>query len=361
MRAVAVFPERRQVGLIDHPEPRIFSPEEVKIRVLEVGVCGTDKEICAFEYGTSPKGSDYFVLGHESLGEVVETGPGVQGLSRGDLVVGIVRHPCASTACEACRAGHQDFCETSDYRERGIKSLHGFMTELVVDHHSNLHVLPAELRDVGVLVEPLTIAEKAFLELFAIEGRLPFRRSRRRAVVVGAGPVGLLGAMLLVERGYETWVYSRGRAPNRKTAITDEIGAGYVSTEEVPPERFAANIGQIDVVYEAAGAPQTSFDVLQQMGANGVFILTGVPRHGDPVSLDPGLLSLNLVMRNQAVFGTVNAGPEAFVAAIRDLGVFLRRWPKAVRALITGRHRLEDFMDPVTGKAGGIKNVIVVE
>ncbi|HWQ56774.1 MAG TPA: glucose 1-dehydrogenase [Bryobacteraceae bacterium] len=361
MRAVAVFPERRQVGLIDHPEPHISSPEEVKIRILEVGVCGTDKEICSFEYGSSPEGSDYFVLGHESLGEVVDTGPRVEGLSRGDLVVGIVRHPCGSAACQACCAGHQDFCETAGYRERGIKSLHGFMTELVVDHYRNLHVLPAELRDVGVLVEPLTIAEKAFLELCAIDGRLPFRRSRRRAVVVGAGPVGLLGAMLLVERGYETWVYSRGRTPNPKAAIAEEIGAGYVSTEEMPPEHFAAKIGPIDVVYEAAGAVQTSFDVLQRLGPNGVFILTGVPRHGDPVSLDPSPLSLNLVMRNQALFGTVNAGPEAFMAAIRDLGAFLRRWPKAVRALITGRHPLEHFLDPVTGKAGGIKNVIVVQ
>jgi glucose 1-dehydrogenase len=360
MRAVAVFPGQRQVGVVDHPEPRISAATEVRVRMLEVGVCGTDREICSFEYGSPPPESDYFVLGHESLGEVVETGPLVKGLSRGDLVVGMVRHPCEHQSCQACRAGHQDFCETEDYRERGIKGLHGFMTEFVVEDYRCLHALSPELREVGVLVEPLTIAEKAFMELRAIDGRLPFARSRRSAVVVGAGPVGLLGAMLLVHSGYETWVYSRGRAPNPKIPILDEIGAHYVSSRDTPPERLAARVGPIDVIYEAAGAPQTSFDMLYQLAPNGVFILTGVPRHGSSVALDAHRLSQNMVMHNQVLLGTVNSGAEAFEGAIRDLAVFNRRWPKALRSLITGRHSLEQFWDPVSGKAGGIKNVIVV-
>lgn len=360
MRAVAVFPEKRQVGVVDHPEPRIASAADVKLRVLEVGVCGTDKEICSFEYGSSPPGSDYFILGHESLGEVVETGPLVEGISRGDLVVGVVRHPCPDAACRACRSGHQDFCETAEYRERGIKDLHGFMTEFVIEDYRNLHVLPRELREVGVLVEPLTIAEKSFLELCAIDRRLPYARPRRRAVVVGAGAVGLLGAMLLVQDGYETWVYSRSRKPNPKADIAEEIGARYVSSSEMSPERFAARVGPIDLIYEAAGAVQTSYEMLYRLGPNGVFILTGVPRHGERVSLDPRLLSQNLVMFNQAVVGTVNAGRDAFTAAIRDLGQFLHRWPGPLAALITNRFPLERFWEPVAGRAGGIKNVIVI-
>ncbi len=358
MRAVAVFPEQRRVALVEHPEPRISSPTEVKVRMLEVGVCGTDREIVSFEYGSAPEGSDYFVLGHESLGEVVETGSAVQGLAPGDLVVGAVRLPCPHPGCAACRAGHQDFCETLDFRERGIQSLHGFMTGFVVEEEHRLYKLPPELRAVGVLTEPLTIAEKAFLEVRAIEQRLPFRRERLRAVVVGAGPVGLLGAMLLVELGYETWVYSRGRAPNAKTAIVEEIGARYLSTAEVPPKEFAERAGRIDLVYEAAGAAQTSFDVLARLGPNGTFVLTGVPRHGQGISLDPRRLAANLVMRNQVVMGTVNAGEAAYRAAIEDLGRLCRRWPGAVGALITQRYPLEGFREAI--EAGGIKNVITL-
>jgi len=230
----------------------------------------------------------------------------------------------------------------------------------VVEDYRNLHRLPRELRDIGVLVEPLTIAEKALLELCAIERRLPFPRERRRAVVVGAGPIGLLGAMLLVAAGYDTWVYSRSRAPNPKAAIAEAIGAVYVSSQDEPADRFAARAGSIDVVYEAAGAAQSAFDLLRCLGPNGVFILTGVPRRGERIALDPHALAWNLVTANQVVMGTVNAGADAFAGAVRDLGVFLDRWPAAVRALITGRYPLERFWEPVAGRVDGIKNVIVV-
>ena len=328
--------------------------------MLEVGVCGTDKDLCAFEFGDAPPGCDYFILGHESLGEVVETGGEVRGLQRGDLVVGVVRLPCRQSGCDPCGAGRQDFCTTGGYRERGIKELHGFMTEFVVEQERYLYRLPPELRAVGVLVEPLTIAEKSLIELSAIDGRLGWRRERRRAVVVGAGPIGLLGAMLLVESGYETWVYSRSPAPNPKAAIAEAVGARYVSSQEESPRSLAARLGAIDVVYEAAGAPQTSFDLLRHMGPNAVFILTGVPRGIEGLTLDPYQLSLHLVLRNQVILGTVNAGPDAFAAAIRDLGAFERRWPQPLRSLITARYPLEQFREPVSGAAGGIKSVVVV-
>jgi threonine dehydrogenase-like Zn-dependent dehydrogenase len=359
MRAVAVFPGERRVALVSHPEPRVASAADVKIRMLEVGVCGTDRELCAFEFGSAPAGCEYFVLGHESLGEVVETGPDVRGLRRGDLVVGTVRFPCGKPGCGPCRAGRQDFCATGAYSERGIKDRHGFMTGFVVEEERNLHRLAPELRDVGVLVEPLTIAEKAVLELRAIESRMPWRRETRRAVVMGAGPVGLLGAMALVEAGYETWVYSRSRAPNPKAEIAEAIGAEYVSSAVETAERFAARLGVIDVVYEAAGAPQAAFDLMRHMGPNTVFILTGVPRPDERLEVDMHALAFNLVLHNQVVMGTVNAGPDAFAAAVRDLAAFAARWPKALRSLITGRFPLERYDDAI--QAGGIKNVIALE
>jgi threonine dehydrogenase-like Zn-dependent dehydrogenase len=360
MKAVAVFPEKREVGIIDHPEPRIVEPDQVRIRMLEVGVCGTDQEIISFVLGTAPPGSDYLVLGHESLGVVEETGPAVSRVKPGDLVVSAVRHPCPHASCEACRAGHQDFCLTGDYQERGIKELHGFMTDFVIDQERYLHVIPPGLRDVGVLIEPLTIAEKLFLQLGDIQRRLPWRGDRQRAVVLGAGPVGLLGAMGLIQAGFDTWVYSRAREPNPKAAIAGAIGAAYVSSQEVPLDEFAARVGNIDLVYEAMGAPQIAFDMLKRLGSNGVFVFTGVPRIDSAVSFDTAPVVLNLVVKNQVVMGTVNAGPAAFDAAVRDLESFLDRWPEAVRSLITGRYPIEEFRDPVFGQSGGIKNVIVL-
>src|SRR5438552_13644421 len=215
MRAVGVIPGQREVRLMEHQTPKIAEPSQVKIRSLEVGICGTDKEICAFVYGSPPHGFDYLVLGHESLGQIVEIGTGVKALKVGDLVVPSVRRPCAHDHCQPCRADLQDFCFTGDFTERGIKMTHGFMTEYFVEEEKYLAPVPGELRDVGVLVEPLTVAEKGLTQMFRIQQRLPWACAAtagngpghsRRAVVVGAGAVGILGAMKFVAEGFDTYV-----------------------------------------------------------------------------------------------------------------------------------------------------------
>lgn len=175
MKAIAVAPKRREIGLIDHPEPKISSPAGVKLRVLEAGVCGTDKEICAFEYGTPPAGSDQLIIGHESLGEVVEVGPEVTRVKVGDLVVPMVRRPCPHDDWMACRFDRQDFCFTGDFKERGIKEQHGFMAQFVVDDEKYMNPVPPELRSVAVLVEPLTIAEKALTQVWEVQERRGYR------------------------------------------------------------------------------------------------------------------------------------------------------------------------------------------
>ena len=160
MKAIAVTPQKKSVEIINQAEPKILSPTDVKLRMLEAGVCGTDKEICAFQYGTPPSGSEQLVIGHESLGEVIEVGPKVTRVRVGDLVVPMVRRPCSHNYCVACRADRQDFCFTGDFQERGIKERHGFMVQFVVDDEKYMNLVPKEMRDVAVLVEPLTIAEK---------------------------------------------------------------------------------------------------------------------------------------------------------------------------------------------------------
>ena len=367
MKAIAVFPDTREIRLIDQPEPRLRAPSDVRLRMLDVGVCGTDREICAFQYGTPPAGRDHLVIGHESLGEVVEVGAAASRLKPGDLVVPMVRRPCPHADCVACRAGRQDFCFTGDFSERGIKNLHGFMTETVVDEERWMHLVPPALRDVAVLVEPLTIAEKALMQVDQVQQRLPWacavepgkpRRACHRAVVLGAGPVGLLGAMALAAAGYDTAVYSRERAPNPKADLVAAIGGHYYSAEESPIERLAEQVGNIDLVYEATGASSIAFQVMEVIGTNGVFVFTGVPGRKAPIEVDTDVIMRNLVLRNQVVFGTVNAGHEAFEAAIRDLTLFQQRWPAAVRSLITGRYPVEAYRDLLLGPARGIKNVL---
>jgi threonine dehydrogenase-like Zn-dependent dehydrogenase len=364
MKAGAVFPGKRKIEVVALDEPRISAPTEVKLRMLEVGVCGTDREIASFHHGTPPEGFEFLVLGHEALGEVVETGPAASRFQPGDLVVPMVRRPCPHAACVACRTGRQDFCYTDDFRERGIKEQHGFMTGFVVDDEQYLNRVPPELRGVAVLVEPLSIAEKALIQIQAIQQRLPWRRKspgdRQRAAVLGAGPVGLLGAMALVNAGFETYVYSRESIPNPRAELAQAFGARYICSETHSAGQLASEVGNLDVVYEAAGATQTAFDLLQVLGTDAVYCFTGVPRHGEPISIDTHALLYHLVLKNQVILGTVNAGKDAFEAAIRDLRVFYQRWPEAVRALITGRYPIEEFREPVFDRSG-IKNIIVLD
>ena len=367
MKAIAVYPSKREVGIVNHEEPKLTRPNQVKLQMLEAGVCGTDKEICAFQYGTPPANFDYLVIGHESLGEVIEVGRDVTRVKVGDLVVPMVRRPCPHASCMACTSGHQDFCFTGDFQERGIKEMHGFMAEFVVDDEKYMNPVPKELRDVAVLVEPLTIAEKALIQVWQVQQRLPWscpvepgkaQAHCHKALVLGAGPVGLLGAMALVNYAFDTFVYSREAAPNPKSALLELIGAHYISAEKVAVEELSKVIGNIDLVYEATGASSLSFAVMNALGTNGIFVFTGVPGRKGPIEVDTDLLMRNLVLKNQVVFGTVNAGRNSFENSIRDVAIFSQRWPDAVRALITGRFPMEAHRDLLLGRAEGIKNVI---
>jgi threonine dehydrogenase-like Zn-dependent dehydrogenase len=371
MKAVAVFPGNKQFKVIrDFPEPRIESPKQIKVRMLDVGICGTDKDIVHFQYGTPPAGSPYLVIGHESLGEVVETGADVSQFHKGDLVVLSVRRPCDHPDCIACRSGRQDFCYTGDFTERGIKERHGYMTELVVEDAQYAFPVPHELRDVAVLVEPLTIAEKAVEQLWAVQQRLPWAHRlkpgtqaaswNQRVLVLGAGPVGLLGAMKFVIEGFETFIYSRVDGSNARVDIANQIGAKFIDASLVDADGIVKVVGRIDLVYEAVGASNLAFQVMTCLAINGVFIFTGVPGRKEPMHVDTSLFMRNHVLKNQVIFGTVNAGPDSFKSAITDIGEFHHRWPDAIRAIITHRLCIDDAEQPLAGKVPGIKNVISV-
>ncbi len=358
MKAIAVFPKNREVKLIDHPEPRITQASEVKIRMIEVGVCGTDREIWNFEYGTPPADCDYLITGHESVGEIIQVGPGVKELAAGDLVVPTVRRGCPEN-CISCAQMRPDFCFTGHYTERGIKQAHGYMTEYVVDDAKYMSKIPVQLKDDAVLLEPLTITEKALIEVSFIQGRLPpeCRIERgvtdnacRNTLVLGAGPVGILGAMALKNLNMNVAVVARKQKPNAKADLLSSLDIDYYSTEDFSPSQIAAHVGNVDLILEATGAAQVSYDFLQILGTNGIFIFTGVPGLGKEITIDAGTLMRNAVLKNQVVLGTVNAPKAAFENGIKDMEDFNRKWPKQLKSLVTSRIPVDEYRELLRGR-----------
>ncbi|HEY4854575.1 MAG TPA: glucose 1-dehydrogenase [Streptosporangiaceae bacterium] len=371
MKSVAVFPGSQEVKIIEREFPQLSQPDQVTLRMLDIGICGTDKEICSFEYGTPPPGDDYLVIGHESVAEIVQVGTAVERLQPGDLVVPSVRRPCTRPGCAACRSGHQDYCYTGDFSERGIKEAHGYMAEYVVDHERYMNLVMPDLREIAVLAEPLTIAEKALAQIFWMMQQRPSwidpetpteeRGAGLSALVLGIGPVGLLGAMMLVTAGFTTYVYSRELPPSPRIDLVTAIGATYVSSQTATFAHLAEQIGNIDLIYEAVGHSHFALEALKVLGANGIFVLTGVPGLQAFIEADPARLMRDMVLKNQVLLGTVNAGPDAFASALRDLDLFRRRWPAVVRTLIAGRYPPEQAPDLILGRPAGIKSVIAFD
>jgi threonine dehydrogenase-like Zn-dependent dehydrogenase len=334
----------------------------------DVGICGTDKEICSFEYGTPPPGDDYLVIGHEAVAQVIDVGSAVERVRRGDVVVPTVRRPCPHAYCLPCRSGHQDYCQTGDFTERGIKQAHGYLAEYVVESEPNLVAVPAGLEGLAVLTEPLTIAEKALAQVFwLMQHRPPWlasdtppeqRGQGLSAVVLGVGPVGILGAMTLAVSGFRTYVYSRELPPSPRVDLVTAVGATYVSSQTTEAAELAAQIGNIDLIYEAVGHSHFALDVLRVLGHNGIYILTGIPGLQAFIEADPASLMRDMVLKNQVLLGTVNAGPDAFAAALQHLAAFNTYWPDATQTLIAGRYSLEQAAHLIFGRPAGIKSVI---
>jgi threonine dehydrogenase-like Zn-dependent dehydrogenase len=368
LKALAVFPGSREVKIVELDRPRLGEPDQVLLRVRDVGICGTDKEICSFEYGTPPPGDDHLVIGHEAMAEVIDVGSAVESLVAGDLVVPTVRRPCPHPDCLPCRSGHQDYCYTGDFTERGIKEAHGYIAEYVVERESNLVAVPDGLEGLAVLTEPLTIAEKALAQVFwLMQHRPPWlapdtppdqRGQGLSALVLGVGPVGILGAMTLAVSGFRTYVYSRELAPSPRTELISAVGATYVSTQTTSSSELVDQIGNIDIIYEAVGHSHFALEVLRILGHNGIYILTGVPGLQAFIQADPARLMRDMVLKNQVLLGTVNAGPDAFAAAVRHLAEFHRHWPEATRTLIAGRYPPEQAAQLIFGRPTGIKSVI---
>jgi threonine dehydrogenase-like Zn-dependent dehydrogenase len=310
----------------------------IAIRTLEVGVCGTDREIAAGEFGSAPAGEDHLVLGHELVG-VVERGGA--GFAYGDLVTATVRRSCER--CAACRAGYPDACATGDYRERGITALHGFASDLVVERPEHVVAVPPALGRLGVLAEPASICARGIRHALAIGERQPWEPSR--ALVLGTGAIGMLATYMLVLAGHEVWTAARSEPGSEKGRLVEASGARYVSTAETPLAVVREETGGFDVVIEAAGNAEVMLDAVRALRRNGVACLLGLDAHSRPVAVDSTLLGVDVVIENRVVFGSVNAHRTDWQAAVRSLEAMHARWPDALAAMVGRRVSPDRFED----------------
>lgn len=354
-RAVAITPSQPgtiKLVTIDVPPP---GPGEVEIGVIRVGVCGTDRELIQGEIGHPPQGTDDLVLGHEVVGRITALGPGVAGLALGNLVTVTVRRP---GDCAACRAGEPDMCLDLQYTERGIAGAHGFMAERIVEHQDWVIPVPEHLEPVAMLTEPLTVVEKAVRQAELIQRRLAYW-DLKTALVTGAGPIGLLGTMLLRSRGVETYTLARTPAPNPAATVVTACGATYVSTREHSPAELASTMPNIDLIVESSGSSAVVFESMRLLGNNGVLVLLSLTGGHDTQLVPTAELNTSLVAGNKVVVGSVNAGMIDFRNAVASLDRFEKLWPGLAASMITHRFTLEDDLAVATGKPpGGIKSVI---
>jgi glucose 1-dehydrogenase len=310
---------------------------EVLVRTLEVGVCGTDREISEGLFGIAPKGESMLVLGHEALGVVERDG---YGFTRGQLVTATVRRSCGH--CIACAEDSPDSCLTGDYSERGITRLHGYDRELVAEDPEQLVAIPQSLGRLGVLAEPASICERALRHARTIGGRQPWHLER--ALVLGAGAIGLLMTYLLRLADVEVWTASL----EPQSELVEHSGARYVSTHD----NVLSELGKFDFVIEAAGNAQLMAEALGLLRRSGVACLLGIdPRH-QTVELDGPVLGVDTILENHVLFGSVNAQRQDWLAAVADLGRARERWPEALEQFVTLRVPLDRFQEAFEHRGG---------
>lgn len=326
-------------------------PGQVLIRTLEVGVCGTDREISEGRFGEPPDSQRRLVLGHELLGTVERDG---HGFSRGDVVTATVRRSCGR--CRACAEGAPDACFTGAYLERGIMRLDGYGAELVAESPEHLVPVPASLGRLGVLTEPASVCARGIRHVRAIGERQPWDPGR--ALVLGTGAIGMLSTTFLRLEGFEVWTASLSPKTDPKVELVDALGATYVSTPETPAAVLAHEVGGFDVVMEATGDAQVQLDTLALLRNNGVACLLGFDGRPHQLTLDGRVLGVDTILRNRALFGSINANRVDWLRAAEQLDLARARWPEALEAFVGRRVALDRFEEAFG--FGGVKATLAL-
>ncbi len=337
MRAIVVTPkESNTLRIKDIDVPKI-SKKGILLEVQRIGICGTDRDIISGFYGEAPTGDDYLVLGHESLSRVAEVWGSVQGFKKGDVVVPTVRRKCPEN-CLNCRSGESDMCITGHYKEHGIKQLHGFASDFAIIDASFVVRLPESLSDLGVLLEPLTIVEKGEVQTYRLQ-QARMKWEPKNALVLGAGPVGILATAILRLRGLEVHTVATRATNSLKARLVEQTGASYINSKETS---LSTMEGVYDIVFEITGSSSVALEAQQLIGVNGVVCYLGIYRKQVDKE-DEGKLFTDLVLGNKVHFGSVNANKAYFEKGAKDLVAIRRKWPGLLEKMITRRAQPEDL------------------
>jgi threonine dehydrogenase-like Zn-dependent dehydrogenase len=359
MKAIAVLPGKpNSVHLEDLAKPSLSDVPDgrgVLVKVLRVGVDGTDKEINAAEYGAAPDGYNFLVIGHEGFGRVEAVGPDVSFLRPGDFVVATVRRPGRSLYDTI---GLQDMTTDNEYFERGINLRHGYLTEYYVEDDAFVVKIPQGLKDVGVLLEPMTVAQKGITQAYEIQRRLKVWQPRK-AAVMGAGTLGLLATLVLRLRGLDVTTFGRTPKPYLNADLIEAIGGRYLNTTERSIKDAAAELGPFDLVFEGTGSSAVVFDSMQVLAKNGVLVLTSITGGNHTIEIPADRINLEFVLGNKVMVGSVNASRENFETGVRDMSQAEAEYPGWLRRLLThpvrGLENYRELFERLQNPNGAIK------
>lgn len=359
MKAVAVKPGvKNSVHLVEFEKPSLGDVpggRGVLVKVLRVGVDGTDKEINNAEYGAAPVGDDFLVIGHEGFGIVEAVGDSVTELKPGDFVVATVRRPGTSVYD---LIGTNDMTTDDTYFERGINLRHGFLSEYYVDDAEFIVKVPRGLKDVGVLLEPMTVVQKGVAQAFEIQRRLKVWKPKR-AAVTGAGTIGLLATLVFRLKGMEVVTFGRTAKPYLNSDLIEELGASYISTADISVVDYARENGAFDIVFEATGFSPIVFEAMQILAKNGVLVLSSVTGGDRMTEVPSDKINLDFVLGNRVMVGTVNANREHFEAGVKDLSQAKLEYGDWLDRLLThpvqGLDNYKLLFEQLTATKGAIK------
>jgi glucose 1-dehydrogenase len=361
VQALLVAPPKvgAHIGKVPDPSP---GPGEVKVQVLECGVCVTDREIVAGRCGIPPEGRHELVLGHESLGKVVEVGGAANGLRVGDEVVATVRRGCG--ICRWCRTNRPDFCETGLFTERGIKGRDGYLAEFYVDRPENLVRVPRPHRLSAVLLVPLSAAEKAVAQAKRVLDRMEVvpgadGNRPRTALVVGTGAIGMLAALVLTAEGFEVTAIDRQGVDRSVAGLLTTIGARHVNVSD---ELAALGRHRFDAILDTTGTASLDIELTTHLGPNGVLMVTGIPPESvAQISAPTGEVFRRLMLENQAIVGSFSANRRYYEMGLRHLTAFRRRWGTVAEQMVSQRLPWTEFAPVLSGaRPEGVKTVLTV-
>ncbi len=357
MKAVAVIPGKpNSIHLREVAKPALNGAAQgVLVKVLRVGIDGTDKEINAAEYGAAPPGDDFLILGHESFGVVESVGPGVADFQPGDYVVASVRRPGSSFYDGI---GFQDMTTDDTYFERGINLRHGYLAEYYAEESDFLVKVPQGLKHAGVLLEPASVAEKAISQAYEIQRRLRIWRPRR-AAVLGAGTLGLLASLIFRLRGLEVFTLGLREPPFLNSELLEAIGVRYRSTQQASLPQAAKEFGPFDIILEGTGYSPLVFDAMQTLGKNGVLAMVSISGGNRTAEIPTDHINQGFVLGNKVAFGSVNASREDFERAVRDFAQAELAYPGWLSKLLThpvaGLENFQLLMKTLTESKDAIK------